>query len=114
MINKIFPTAAIIIGDGLLTIDATHTSIFNKYYNVTVVENDDKTITVKGEKPKFETTIFENDKLTADMLIEEDTELVKKYWLFGEKIRVPKRNQIVEYKKRDHKTFTSNNYLIIE
>ncbi len=114
MPNEKFEKANIYWERGILVIDSTRSNMYDRHHNVNIAQNDDGSITATGERPQFDQTIMGNKTIDADLLLEEDTEIVKKYGFFGEKIKIAKRNSYVEYKERIHKSYTGNHYLIIK
>lgn len=106
-----FKKAGISRENGMLVVSKRSCSLFNKHYDVSYSIKDG-VLTVVGDKPEFQFSLGQGE-FDVDLIIEEDKLDVKKYWLFGKKIKVS-RSGIVEFKERKTVTYTSNNYLIIE
>jgi hypothetical protein len=112
-IYREYPRAGIHINsNGCIEINAIHTRSFEEHENVQVTIEGDH-ISVRADKVIREST-FLGTNLTPDMVIEEDTTLVRSRWFGKKDKRIVKEATIVELKEREHRVYSSNNYVIIE
>ncbi len=109
--TKEFKIANISMRDGHLEIDGNRSSRLNRHRNV-IIELDEKSnrIKVTGEKVFFGVG-FNKGEFDLDEITEDSTELYKP-WPWSS----PKRRSLnwVEYLKTEKRTYTSNNWVIIE
>jgi len=111
MKNKFFEVADIQSNKGQLIIDSTAISTYHKHYNVEIEISPDGWIKVTGEASQLglslDTGTYDINEITDDSIIE------YKPWPWS-KTKKKKSNNVVEFKKRIKKTYTSNSWQIIE
>jgi hypothetical protein len=111
MMNKSLQVADIRLTGGQLVIDTTGVSMYGKHYNVEITDEGKGWIRVTAEKPQMGMSLntgeFDVDKITDDSIIE------YKPWPWS-KTKKKKSKNIVEFKERTKRTYTSNNWQIIE
>jgi hypothetical protein len=100
--------------DGILRIDFKYSSSNNRLLNAEMTMNPDGTVTITGEKERWDLNLFGERPNDPDKnLFTEDSYVMRKYWPWS-KEKKELRAGWLTYKERDKITYISNSFIIIE